>query len=176
MYYYKMEQPFRLDQKEHVRIRLSQFGKYFEEWNEDIDNLTTSSYLTFNKKLLKSIYDITVEFSNRNDFKKIKTLVNFERCKTHPHEIQGYLLKLYLNIDENNLKWGSACVIGYENFSMMFNLYTRMFEKVYEMIEYDGTGKKGEFIEKLLTKENNQASPVQAETRPRRYIVNGILY
>jgi hypothetical protein len=172
-----MEQPFRKDQKEYVKHRLSQFGYYFEEWENDIENLTMSNYQIFNKKLLNTIYDATVNFSNHRDFKKMKTLVNFERCKTHPHEIQDHLLKLYLNIDGNNLSWGSACVIGYENFMMTFNLYMRMFNKVDEMIEYDDNGSKSEFVEKILNKENKQIIlPVQSEKKSKRYIVNGILY
>ncbi len=168
----KMNRPFTEAEKKMVKEHLNQFGHWFEEWEDDINNLTTSNYQDFNKKLLNWIYTVTVDYANH--YKKIKTIVNFERCEMYPHDISQQLCNLYTNGIVP--QYGSAYSASIENFNVCFRHYINMIRRAYEIVKYENTGVSSEFVKRLLPSETSQSNNTVPVRKTKRYIVNGILY
>jgi hypothetical protein len=141
-------------QKEYVQNQLNRFGFWFEEWDdgsspkEDITNLTIYNSSEFIKKLLNWVYVTTLMFASEPKFKKIKTLVDLERCKKHPQDIHRVLSDLYLGGAE--CKFGSVLGPSFSNFDISFRFLVSMVEKLNEMEMEESTGVRSKFVEKLL--------------------------
>jgi hypothetical protein len=171
-----MTDSFTDSQKKQVKDQLDRFGYWFEEWDdgsspaEDISNLSLSNYQSFNKKLLDWIYRATLDYSTIPALKKIKTIVDFERCTSYGNA-QEQLSKLYMNGQVP--QFGSVNHCSFENFNILFRFYIGMIEKVHEFMDYEITGVPSNFVKRLLPDNHPH---ITKEKKPNRYIVNGILY
>ncbi len=150
-------------------------GKYRDEWDdgsspeEDIRNLTSVNYGAFINKIRDHMYDEAVSWGDM--FPGIFKTINVKRCKEHPEYKQQELCDLYLN---GAIPRECSASHYFANFTTLFNMYMRIPKKTDEFCNYDSEGTVTPFVESLLPKAAPKQPPEQK--KPRRYIVNGILY
>jgi hypothetical protein len=182
-----MAEPFTEQQKQYIRDRI-----WWDEWDDgtlikdDICNLTSSNWSNFIQKIQTRIYEWTLDYANEPHFKSIKSKVDFEKCKKYPEHIQQELSNLYLNGMVPHFDPG----YHFECFNTLFRMYQRMYQKLNELTKYEDGEEASPFVESLLTKvdpvlqlptkqvhiDKNLIADKNREVKPKRYIINGILY